>query len=212
MSDPSLVDYYAKRACEYDRLYEKPERQADLKTLRGICAQALAGQRVLEIACGTGYWTQAAKSIVATDINSKTLQIARTKPYSCPVSFQEADAFNLDTLGTHDATAGMAMAWWSHLRQSEISQFLAGYHRQFRPGAALVFLDNRFVPGSSTPVSRRDDEGNTYQLRRLEDGTEQEVLKNFPSASEVKNALAGCATEIRWTQLSYYWFLSYRLG
>ena len=34
----------------------------------------------------------------------------------------------------------------------------------------MVFIDNRYVEGSSTPISARDDEGDTYQDRTLEDG------------------------------------------
>ena len=211
----SLIDYYAKRANEYERIYKKPERQADLAALRKLCAQSLAGHNVLEIACGTGYWTQpvsqTAKSIVATDINDEVLQIARAKKYHCEVSFQQADVFNLGSLAENNFTAGMAMHWWSHLRKSELQKFLDGYHRVFRPGALLIFMDNRFVTGSSTPISRTDGEGNTYQLRRLQDGTEHEVVKNFPSESEMKNILADSATEIHWRELPYYWFLTYRL-
>lgn len=214
-TDAALIDYYAKRANEYERIYQKPERQSDLTALRKLCAESLAGQSVLEIACGTGYWTQpvskTAKSMVATDINDETLQIARTKKYLCQISIQQADAFNLGPLAKHNFTAGLAMHWWSHLRRSEIRRFLDGYHRIFPPGSLLVFMDNRFVTGSSTPISRTDEEGNTYQLRRLENGTEHEVLKNFPSKNEIKDVLAGYATEIRWTELPYYWFLTYRL-
>ena len=72
-------------------------------------------------------------------------------------------------------------------------------------------MDNRFVPGSNTPVSRTDDEGNTYQLRKLENGEEHEVLKNFPGADEVRAIIADSATEISWTELQYYWFLTYKL-
>lgn len=215
-NDAKLRDYYAKRANEYERLYEKPERQADLTLLKTLCAQSLAGHNVLEIACGTGYWTQlvseTAKSIVATDINDETLQIASAKKYRCDVHFQQADAFSLGTLAENNFTAGLAMHWWSHLRKSEIKTFLSGYHRLFRPGSVLVFMDNRFVPGSSTPISRTDDEGNSYQFRRLEDGTGHEVLKNFPSENEVKSILAVAATEWRWTERPYYWFLTYKLA
>ena len=214
-NDASLVNYYARRANEYERIYQKPERQADLAALKKLCAQSLAGHHVLEIACGTGYWTQpvsqTAKSIVATDINDEVLQIARTKEYSCEGAFQRADAFNLESLAINNPTAGMAMHWWSHLRKSEIHKFLDGYHRVFPPGALLVFMDNRFVAGSSTPISRTDGEGNTYQLRCLQDGTEHEVLKNFPSKTEIKSILSSSATEIRWMELPYYWFLIYRL-
>jgi demethylmenaquinone methyltransferase/2-methoxy-6-polyprenyl-1,4-benzoquinol methylase len=75
----------------------------------------------------------------------------------------------------------------------------------------MVFMDNRFVAGSSTPINRRDAEGNTYQVRRLEDGSEHEVLKNFPTESEVREVLADRATGFSWTELPYYWFLTYRL-
>src|SRR5580700_3639706 len=108
-NDASLIDYYAKRAKEYERIYQKPERQADLARLRKLCAEQLAGQTVLEIACGTGYWTQpvsqTAKSIVATDINDEVLRIARAKKYQCEISFQQADAFNLAPLAKHNFTA-----------------------------------------------------------------------------------------------------------
>lgn len=214
-TNAELIDYYAKRANEYQRIYQKPERQADLAALRKLCADSLAGQSVLEIACGTGYWTQPvsqkAKSIVATDINDETLQVARTKKYRCGIRFQQMDAFNLESLATNQFTAGLAMHWWSHLRKSEIRKFLDSYHRVFAPGSLLVFMDNRFVAGSSTPVNRTDEEENTYQLRRLENETEHEVLKNFPSESEVRSILGGSAVEIRWMELPYYWFLTYRL-
>lgn len=214
-NDAALIDYYAKRAKEYERIYEKPERQDDLSVLKRLCAETFAGHDVLEIACGTGYWTQAvsqtAKSITATDINDEVLQIARTKNYSCDVCFQKADAFNLNFPAQTRFTAGLVMAWWSHLRKSEIKDFLSHFHRQFSPGAVLAFMDNRFVPGSNTPISRTDDEGNTYQLRTLENGSQHEILKNFPAKSEVGNFLEDFAVEIRWTELPHYWYLTCRL-
>ncbi|MCI0405564.1 MAG: class I SAM-dependent methyltransferase, partial [candidate division Zixibacteria bacterium] len=58
--DSNLVEYYAKRASEYEKIYLKPERQKDLAFLRQRLPEELAGEDVLEIACGTGYWTQLA--------------------------------------------------------------------------------------------------------------------------------------------------------
>jgi ubiquinone/menaquinone biosynthesis C-methylase UbiE len=213
-NDASLIDYYAKRADEYERIYEKPERQNDLAKLKKLFQKICAGHDILEIACGTGYWTQAisqtAKSITATDFNEEVLQIARAKKYGCKVSFQKADAFNLSS-PQNNFTAGLAAAWWSHLRKAEINNFLSQFHRQFSSGALMVFMDNRFVPGSNTPISRTDDEGNTYQLRKLENGNEYEVLKNFPDEKEAKRILTDSAIEICWTELQYYWLLTYKL-
>ena len=39
----SLADYYARRAAEYERIYAKPERQADLAALRSRIAGLFAG-------------------------------------------------------------------------------------------------------------------------------------------------------------------------
>jgi demethylmenaquinone methyltransferase/2-methoxy-6-polyprenyl-1,4-benzoquinol methylase len=213
-NDVSFIDYYAKRANEYDRIYEKPERQNDLAKLKELCRNTFAGHAVFEIACGTGCWTQAisqtAKSITATDFNEEVLQIARAKKYGCKVSFRKADAFNL-SFPQNNFTAGLAAAWWSHLRKSEIKNFLFQFHRQFSSGALMVFMDNRFVPGSNTPISRTDDAGNTYQLRKLENGNEYEVLKHFPDKMEAKRILTDSAIEICWTELEYYWLLTYKL-
>jgi SAM-dependent methyltransferase len=213
--DARLIDYYAKRAQEYERIYEKPERQNDLEILRNLFRKTLAGKNVLEIASGTGYWTQVisqtANSITATDINEGVLQIARAKTYGCEIHFQRTDAFELNPSPQNNFTAGLAAAWWSHLRKSQIKSFLDRFHKLFPPGSLLVFMDNKFVPGSNTPISRTDDEGNTYQVRRLQDGSEHEILKNFPSESEIRAVVGNSVAEISWTGLTYYWLLAYKL-
>jgi hypothetical protein len=67
------------------------------------------------------------------------------------------------------------------------------------------------VEGSSTAISRRDAEGNTYQTRRLANGDEYEVLKNFPTAPELTQAVRTVAREARLEELQYYWFLAFTL-
>ena len=81
----------------------------------------------------------------------------------------------------------------------------------FSNHARVVMLDNRYVEGSSTPIARRDDEGNTWQQRRLADGSTHEVLKNFPTEAEAREALGGRAQRIRWTEHTHYWVLDYTL-
>ena len=55
-------------------------------------------------------------------------------------------------------------------------------------------------------------EGNGYQLRTLSDGSTHEVLKNFPNEAEFRTLLAGCAQDIGWQPLTYFWALSYTLN
>src|SRR6185436_1938401 len=57
-SDDPLLRYYAQRAPEFERVYEKPERDGELQKMREYIETAFAGANVLEVACGTGYWTE----------------------------------------------------------------------------------------------------------------------------------------------------------
>jgi demethylmenaquinone methyltransferase/2-methoxy-6-polyprenyl-1,4-benzoquinol methylase len=207
--------YYSKRAAEYEQIYQKPERQHELQWLRGRVPELLAGRTVLEVACGTGYWTQfiarKARKVHACDINESVLEIAADKPIPKDrVHFFKADAVTLEGVppGCDAAFAGF---WWSHVKKSGIEQFVANVARKLEPGARVVILDNQFAEGSSTPVSRRDAEGNTYQLRHLANGEQYEVLKNFPSAAELAEAVRPVAREAHLETLAYYWLLVFTL-
>jgi SAM-dependent methyltransferase len=211
-----VIDYYARRATEYERVYAKPERQADLKLLRERCRGLFEGQDLLEISCGTGYWTECfaatARSVLATDINPETLEIAQAKPWDADrIEFTVADSFSLPDFGRR-FSAGFAGFWWSHVPRERLQEFLAGFHARLEPGAIVAFIDNRFVAGSSTPLHRTDGEENTYQLRELADGSRHEVMKNFPDAAEIRATLAPFAGEVEVLELDYFWMAVYRLG
>src|SRR2546423_15602649 len=59
----SMRDYYARRATYYERVYLKPERQRDLRTMEAWLASMFVGRRVLEVACGTGWGTPHGASV-----------------------------------------------------------------------------------------------------------------------------------------------------
>jgi demethylmenaquinone methyltransferase/2-methoxy-6-polyprenyl-1,4-benzoquinol methylase len=210
-----MIKYYADRAKEYERVYAKPERQNDLRRLREFVESAFVGAHVLELACGTGYWTEiiarTASSVLATDINEEGLAVARARAIDpMRVTFRREDAYSLPVF-SQKFTGGLAAFWWSHVPKARLSSFLSGFHQLFSPGAKIVFFDNLYVEGSSTPVSRTDTFGNTYQKRSLENGSIHEVLKNFPSESQLSRAVEGMAVEVRVELLQYYWILCYVL-
>lgn len=209
-----MQDYYAARAGEYDRIYLKPERQADLRRIESWLQASLAGGSVLEIACGTGYWTQfyaaGCSRVVAVDSAPETLNIARTRAPET-VTFIVGDAYRIPAQ-PEKFDAGFAGFWWSHIPLGRIPEFLDGFHALLRPGAKVIFLDNRFVEGSSTPVSERDSEGNTYQARRLDDGSMHRVLKNFPTREALQQVLSPLAGEVRYYEWQYYWAVEYALA
>ena len=176
--------------------------------------QELSGTNILEIATGTGYWTRelapVVKSILATDINTEVLDLAKEKCQGfSSVQFQIADIYSLDNVeGSFDA--GLAGYIWSHVLKENLDSFLDTFHSKLDKGAKVVFIDNNYVPGESTLIYDQDYNGNTYQKRKLKDGSEHLVLKNFPTGEEVGQYLEGKATDIEFISRKYYWILSYR--
>jgi SAM-dependent methyltransferase len=204
-----LAEYYRERAGEYDAVYAKPERQEDLARLHGLLPPLVAGLRVLEIAAGTGYWTRvlsrSAAAITATDLSAETLELARAREYGgAAVTFRLADAY---ALGEVPGEFGAAFAgfFWSHVLRADLPRFLAGLSARLGSGAKLIVVDNRYVPGSSHPVSRTTEAGDTYQRRTLNDGRSYEIVKNFPDREQFTADVAGVADGVRWTELPYYW-------
>jgi demethylmenaquinone methyltransferase/2-methoxy-6-polyprenyl-1,4-benzoquinol methylase len=209
----NLATYYARRAAEYERIYQKPERQTDLAALRPRLRKMLSGRRVLELACGTGYWTeviaQDAAHVTALDANEEMLAIARRKPYpEGRVDFLAGDCYAPPDFGrTHSAL--FAGFWWSHVPLARLDGFVSTAIRAAARGALIVFLDNRFVEGSSTPISRQDEEGNTYQARTLDDGSVHEVLKNFPTEGQLIRRVSRFGWGANVELLPHYWLLSF---
>src|SRR5262245_8501341 len=206
----AMVDYCEARASQFEAVYDRPERQADLRFLRSWLARQVRGLTLLEVACGSGYWTRVAattaKAILATDCNPSPLEIARSKNLGPHVAFVRADAFALPTQGAQ-FDGGMAHFWWSHVTLADQQRFLMHLASKLRNQARLLMMDNNFVPGS-TPISRRDALGNTYQWRRLANGDEFEILKNFPTGEELHRSLEGACASVTVLQLEHYWALS----
>lgn len=207
----SLVTYYELRASEYDAIYEKPERQEDLARLRARLSELFAGRQVLEIAAGTGYWTQTiarvAHRVLATDVNQAPLTIARARDYGdANVDFQVADGFNLEGV-EGDFDAAFVGFLFSHLREAELTSLLSGLGRQLAPKSLVVAIDNRYVDGSSSPIVRTDADGNTYQERRLADGTGWEVLKNFWAPEPLYLVARPHSDDVSLELLTYYWMI-----
>ena len=103
----SLIDditrYYAARAPIYDESagYTDPEAEQLRIPIKARYREMFRDRVVLEIACGSGYWTpvigETAKSVLSIDVNHTLLAIAKDSRRHLPnVAFQIADAYTLD--------------------------------------------------------------------------------------------------------------------
>ena len=210
-----LLAYYTARAPIYDAVYMRPERQDDIAFFQHHIPERLAGRRVLEVACGTGYWTPGiaarAQSVVATDANEAPMAFARLRPGAENVHFRQANAYDLPhDLGHFDGV--FAGLWFSHVPIEARVDFLAGLHRHLLPGARVLLLDNTAIQCRELPIVETDTQGNTYQHRPLPDGSVHRVLKNFPMEAELRALLPAGCKQVDFVQREHFWLLAYQLG
>jgi SAM-dependent methyltransferase len=209
------AQFYAKSASNHDRIYDRAERQDDLEEMREHVADVLRGHTVLELACGTGYWTRliadTADKVVATDINPEMIAMAKLRAMPADkVTLRVADAYDLPA-DIGDFTAVFIGFWWSHVKREEQEKFLAQLRSKIGKDMFIVLLDDCYVEGSSETVARTDMEGNTYQIRTAPDGERYEIPKTYPSDSGLRKKLASSVREIKIVRLEYYWMLTCRL-
>ena len=213
MNDQIMRDYYAQRASTLEQVYLKPERQQDLQEIEQRLLELFKNQTVLELACGSGYWSErlatVATSLHVSDVSPELLDLAQKKTYpDQTVSFGLADIFALPPSLAGQYSACFAGFLWSHIKREQQTALLHQWRRQIGAGTLLVLIDNNYVEGSSLPVARTDMEGNTWQLRDQEDGSRVEIVKNFPSDSALRKKFSSEVRDIRIFRNTHYWMLS----
>lgn len=208
-----LIAYYNARAQEYEKVYLNPAEQGDLQASNRIFQRLFAQKTVLEIACGTGYWTgriaEAATSILATDINESVVDIARHKVSGENIRFAVADMYTFVPEQPFQALFGGFI--WSHILLQDLDPLLDKLRSFLYSGASFAFIDSNPVAGTKhalDQIAKIDEHGNTFQLRQLENGSSHLVLKNFPDTDFLHQKFSRIATDIEVTHLHYYWIVS----
>ncbi len=214
-----MEEYYRKRAPDYEKIYYNCEPEIKLANIytAKLLQDYLSHRSVLEIACGTGYWTQflstTSKDITATDINKEVLDLAKQKTYKCPVSFQIMDAYKL-AFEDNRFSAGLANFWFSHIPKDRIDLFLTGFHRTLRSNSRVFLANNnpQFLPDGRLVSFPKDE--NTYRLRTVSDGSEHYVLKNYYSVNELITIFSKHVENFNESNIyfdDYFWRVAYEL-
>ncbi len=188
MIDDVLADqvaYYRRRAGEYDVTAYGDDVAAARAHIARLVAEMRPAGRVLEIACGTGLWTEAlaawADTVTAMDAAPEAVAIARDRVQLANVSFEVADVFSWDPGTRFDVI--FFSAWLSHVPVSRFGRFWQLLESWLAGGGRVLFIDEHvdergkeaYVAGLEEVVERRLCDGSTFR-----------VIKNFVNPEELE--------------------------
>ncbi len=213
----AMRDYYRARAPEYDDWWQRRGRydlgaagnarwqREAAQVVDALAARDLRGH-VLELAPGTGNWTQHlvlnADSVTAVDASAEMIAINRAKVRSERVHYVQADLFTWQPDRLYDAV--FFGFWLSHVPLERMGDFLNAVAAALAPGSKLFFVDSR----RHQPQVHHQEEAVTQpQLtqRQLDDGREYVIVKNFfePEALAVRFQAADLDVSVRETETHF---------
>jgi ubiquinone/menaquinone biosynthesis C-methylase UbiE len=214
------VDYYRVRAPEYDRWFLRQGRYdrgeaataawfAELGEVRAALARLpIEGDEVLELAAGTGIWTELligrARHVTAVDASPEMLALNRRRlgGGARSVSYVVADLFQWRPERLFDAA--VLCFWISHVPGARLDDFLRGLAAMVRPGGAVFFLDTLAEPTATSSDHQLPAEDEEVMLRRLDDGREFRIVKNFWSAGELVTRFRAAGLDVAVHQTRRY--------
>jgi SAM-dependent methyltransferase len=178
------VDYYRRRASEYDLTAYGDVAAARARIARLVAEMRLAGN-VLEIACGTGLWTEAlaawADTLTAIDAAPEAVAIARERVRPASVRFEVADVFSWDPGTRFDVI--FFSAWLSHVPASRFGEFWQLLAGLLAGNGRVLFIDEHVDErGKEVYLAGRDE----VVERRLRDGSTFRVIKNFVDPEDLE--------------------------
>lgn len=196
------IAYYCARANEYDEWFYRIGRfnrgeESNQQWFNEIDVVKLALQKVghteeiLELASGTGIWTQEllniGQKITAIDASQEANEINRSKLSSPNVEYRQIDLFAWEPDAEYDLV--FFSFWLSHVPPELLKSFLTKVYKSVRVGGQVFIIDSRFEPTSTANNHILNDDGSIYKSRKLNDGQEFQIVKIFYQPDELKNKL-----------------------
>ena len=197
------ADYYRARAGEYDQWWLRQGRydrgpmvnarwfaEAD-EVAQTLAALKPAG-RVLELACGTGIWTQKllkiATGVTAVDSSPEALSINAARNASEKLRLIQADLFQWKPEERYDLV--FFGFWLSHVPEAKFAEFWELVVSCLAPGGRVFFVDSDYERTSMAIDDRPPSRDDGVARRRLNDGREFQIIKVFHDPAELTDRLA----------------------
>jgi len=207
-------DYYRARAGEYDEWFQRegrydrgPEHRArwfaEVDEVRAALERFRPAGRVLELACGTGWWTEQlvrfADSVTAVDASDEVLELNRRRVGDAKVRRERADIFAWRPDAAYDVV--FFSFWLSHVPPERFDGFWAMVREALAPGGRVFFIDSLRTELSTATDHRLAGEGDVVLERKLNDGRRFHIYKVFYDPAELTAKLnsIGWRAEVRAT-------------
>ena len=209
-----IADYYSIQAENYHNKYYNSQSSSDplIIPLVDILKTAFKGCDVLEIACGTGFWTkivaESANSIVATDVNPEMIyQAGKRLSKLDNITFKVTDCCNLSNI-EGEFTGAFAVLFWCHIPKQRTKEFLSGLCSKLEPGSPVIFIGQLADSDADSHIT--DKYGNKLAQRK-DSGRNFSILKNIPEKSQLLDDLKPFAENIQYNASSNgYWSVVWR--
>lgn len=192
------VAYYCARAAEYDATTGlAPHAQARLE--RALADFDPRG-RVLELACGTGQWTQrlaaTATQLTAVDASAEMLAINRARVKHQNIEYIQADLFAGWGPPREDYDVVFFSAWLSHVPRQLLPDLWRMVARALKPAGRVFVIDE--LAAHAAPEEALAQAPAPAVRRRLRSGASYRAVKVFYEPDELRRtaALAGLALEV----------------
>src|SRR5262245_5463187 len=183
----SQITYYRHRAAEYDATAYGDLAAADAR-IAGLVEQLRPAGEVLEIAPGTGVWTEKlarlARTVTAVDTAPEMIEIAQRRVCGQAVEFVVANVFEWVPQRRFDTV--FFSAWLSHVPDASFAAFWSLLGELLRDDGRVVFVDEQV--GEAGKEAYLADSAEIVQ-RRLADGSRYQIVKVFRSPPELERAL-----------------------
>jgi SAM-dependent methyltransferase len=206
--------YYRERAPEYDDWWFRrdayaldPETEArwfaDVRELEAALEAFGPRGDVLELAAGTGVWTQQllrfTESVTAVDAVAEVLELNRARTGGA-AEYVLADVFEWQPPREFDVC--FFSFWHSHVPSRHFEAFWQLVGRALKPEGRVFLVDNARLGDSRHLVSSTGE----VARRRLSDGREFDIVKRFwePEELEREVAAVGWRLSIRTTANGYF--------
>ncbi len=217
--------YYRARAPEYNEWWLRQGRYdrgpainaqwfAEIQTVLADLDAFPLGGDVLELAPGTGNWTErllaTADTITAVDASQEMIDINRARVQSDRVTYILADLFAWEPDHQYDAV--FFGFWISHVPLERMDAFLQKVRQSLRKGGKLFFIDSLQESSSGSPAHQAGSTVNPQVItRNLKDGRTFDIVKNYfePAALTAQFAAAGLEVTIKTTPNHFLYGLGY---